>query len=205
MGRGLGKTQQAILDYLHQRGKPSYVSDIAYELYHNQEHVKEFEPTPRSFDVSVRRAVHSLSTRSLINLGNAPDPRRLIGDSVNRLVCWLPNQQPPRLTPIICGADVDRFVLAALKSTDAITDEWERCSVLKTFSPPGRPDETFVRYSWLTNQVVKMLGGNMIEGKRIVAIHRSIKRLSAQERIKAYWTSTGRYGWVRLNNLNVAE
>ena len=201
MGRGLGKLQKAILDYLHAEGKPCWASSIAYSLYYARDDVRECDPLPRSFEVSVRRAIHALAKRELVCTGTRADPRRLIGDPIPSLVCWLPGQSPPRLDTIIHGADVDRLVLAALAKAEVETDPFEQ-----RFFFGRQPahligtGQQFVQYSWLTNHVVKALGGNMIEGKRAVAIHRSVKRLAAQGRIKAYWKSSrGHYGWVKLN------
>ena len=201
MGRGLGKTQQAILEYLQQHGKPSYVNEIAYDLFHNRQGVRERDSVSRSFDVSVRRAVHALAQRGLVLVGHAPDSRTFIGDPINRLLCWLPDQQAPRLKPNTSGAEVERLVLAILADPDVTTS-----------SPPGHPlNDKWVEYSWLTNRIANLMRGAAANGKVFVygapsvATHRAVKRLADKGSIQARWKSYHRYGWVKLNNLNVAQ
>jgi hypothetical protein len=201
MGRGLGKTQQAILDHLRERGEEVYVSTMAWAIYHDQPCVRELDPVPRAFEVSIRRAVHALAERGLVCYGYEA-PRYLSADDPHpRLLCWLPGHRPASLTPIIRGADVDRLVLTALAAADSEPDNFFIHRRL-----PGMTDERWPEYSWLTNEVVKKLGGNMIEGARATAIHRSVKRLAQQGKIRICNQSYNRIGWVKLNiPVSVAE
>ena len=207
MGRGLGKTQQAILDYLRQRGESVYVSTMAWAIYHDQPCVRELDPVPRAFEVSIRRAVHALVERGLTCCGN--EPAWGLGERSNpRLLCWLPEHgtHPTRAT--IRSADVDQLVLAALK--EAHDDRSVGSFVYGRI--PGMSDEEWPRYNWLTREVTAKLDNHtsdsrlFIGGASAVAIHPSVKRLAQQGKIRLYNQSYNRIGWVKLNiPVSVAE
>ena len=199
MGRGLGKLQQAILDYLQQRGSEVYVSTVAAVLYHHPADEGDPAPAPRAFEISVRRAIHALAERGLVCCGAVSQYG--MGRDFPRLLCWLPEHGTPATDPVMRGADVDRLVLAALEKAAAEdASNWFIYSRL-----PGLSAEAWPQYSWLTREVVGKLKNHtgdhrlFVDGAPAVAVHRSVKRLAQQRKIRIYHRSYNRIGWVKLN------
>jgi len=90
MSRGLRKLQKQILDYLSKRDRASYVSNIAWNLYHKRySELDESKPPPRAFFVNVQRAIHSLAKKGLVHTGYVCYERG------QALVAWLSNQDIP--------------------------------------------------------------------------------------------------------------
>jgi len=207
MGRGLGKTQQAILDYLRERGSEVYVSTLTSVLYEEQTGVRELDPVPRAFAVSIRRAIHALTERGLIGCGNSPAWG--LGTRSNpRLLCWLPEHGTQTTQPTIRGADVDQLVLAALKEAD----EDRSVGSFVYGRLPGMSDEEWPLYNWLTREVTAKIENHTgdyklyIDGASAVAIHRSVNRLAQQGKIRIYNQSHNRIGWVKLSqHVSVAK
>jgi hypothetical protein len=205
MSRGLGKLQHAILEYLRTQGKPCWASDIAWTLFYNQDHVRERDPMPRSFRVSVGRAMHTLQQRGLVYcMMCKAQYQRDVG---NRLMCWLPEHTPRQPREIIHAKEVEHTILMVLthareEEIDAyLSQEYGvRIPMVEKrnryFRKPGE-----VPYSWLSQQVVERIDPDYYgfrQGRALVAFHRAIKSLARQGRITAHWGRYRRYAWVQL-------
>lgn len=188
MSRGLGRLQQAILQHLQSAGHWCWVRDITRALCGPN------RQSPRSGEVSVRRAVRTLAARGLARLGRLPADPAAPGRS---LACWLPQHQAPRLLPQVPAPRVESLVLEALgRAREADLEEWlhRRAPRPEREAAPWRGPGA-VPYSWLVRQVRREpdLAQNW------VAIHRALKRLSRRGRISAARWGGRRYVFIYLN------
>ena len=203
MGRGLGKLQQAILDYLQAKGQYWPIDDIARSIYHARADVRERDPMPRSFAVSIRRAVRSLATRGQLHCGRI-NPQWKHEDGW-RLVCWLPDHTPPRIMPPLPRETVEAHILQALR-LGATRDDEIRCYLREeTYVPriekySQRPPGT-VPYSWLTRTVIPRIDEGYYgfhQGRAPVTLHRALKRLELDEKIITWGTGQHHFVWIGL-------
>lgn len=201
MSKGLGKLQAQILEMLAEKKEPRTVSGLAYDIHQLDETVDYYAKPPRSLEVSVRRAVHSLEKRGLVLANEAH--QSLLDEPCRQLICWLPDQPPKDFRPqiLLSGKFVERVILQVLQGTAQITDKIELNMLGRSWGDvtPFDPYKEPVRYEWLTNQVLKRLpSGRYGQGRERTAITRAVQKLAKQGLIKAYWKRVGIYGSVML-------
>ena len=200
MSRGLGRLQRAVLGRLREAEGWCWTRDIALDLYrrwHSRSapaSPADQEEPPRSFLVSVRRAIHTLSERGLIQTGRVTD---LEGEqSRHGLACWLPHHDEPEVKETVPRGRVEEIVMRALaRAAEVDIEEW-----LKTRSPaPEREAASWrgpgaVPYSWLVREVRKVPGLK----DNWVAINRAVKRLSRAGLLSASRWRGSRYVFIYL-------
>lgn len=199
MSKGPGKLQREILAYLQQIGRPTSAKSIAYTIRDNRSDHETWEPLPRSLEVSVRRAIHSLEKAKLVVTSHHVSGQ--YQDSHMCLMCWLPGQAAPKTTVILPGDQVEAAILDILRhKADYVKDAYDERAMYRVRGQHARinDDPDMISYSWLANQVRNKLGAFKWEGRIYPAISRAIKKLSKAGAIKAYWYRAGRYGWVGL-------
>ncbi len=208
MSKGLGKVQTQILDLLKTKDRPLCAQDIAYDLYEPQR-VRENDPTPHSFYVSVRRAIHNLEARGLVLCGE--ENSHLYGAPTRALVCWMPGQAGARLKPILNGALVEQAIIVTLQAAEQIIDEKERYILrgdgsYNLRSIPFSNDKEMLRYEWLTSQVYKWLYHKGYQDDRTirVAITRAVYRLKTRGIVKIRWKKAGVNGWISLQEAKIS-
>lgn len=202
MSRGLGKTQKYILDFLGREGKAVSATNLAcfFDVPDGDPPVK---PT-KSAIVSMRRAIHTLHNRRLIQCGLAGIATGGALDALE-LYCWLPGQEPP---PNRCEFEIkaslaDATVLDALKKAKAdpygrrwlIDPNGEQMHQTRDTTAP----EVFCEYESVTNIALHSLERIAHLNTARVAIRRSVERLTEQGIIEAYKNEKHQYAWLRLS------
>ncbi len=203
MGRGLGKTQQAILDYLRQQGKPCWVYEIPLDLYPTPPEGETVE-VPYSFYTSVRRAINALERRGLVHCG-LPAKKQWRGEEHRQRMCWLSEHRAPQCKARLQSADVDRAIINRIQAALALTDQQERDFIFKaTWSRKmPSPCEGAVKYGWLVDKTARDLGcsTNYDYQRFKTAINRAVNRLIDRGILTGYKRPNGWYGWIRLNHV----
>jgi len=198
----LGKLQRAMLEYLQKAGRPCYSEDIAWKLHKAGRDEHELgEPPSRSFRVSVRHAIHTLTDRGLIHCGYV---RERFGRG-RRLMCWLPEHSAPRqLQTTMRGNEVERVILSVLRTADE--EEIQRYLAEGVNVPMAErrilrhPGD--IPYSYLTKRVRERVGNEPWVGS---AISRAIRRLFTRRTVDGdyygptEWNSKSRVYMVRLS------
>jgi hypothetical protein len=212
VSKGLGKVQTQILDLLKTKDRPLGAQDIASNLYEPQR-VREYDPTPHAFYVSVRRAIHGLEARGLVVCGGAAlDSSKYFVDLPRRmLMCWLPEQAAPKLKPILTGKLVEQTIIDVLLSAELVTDETD-IYIMRGQGSWGKPGPfnnatEMMEYKWLRSKVrqrLAKLGWSFYGSTAPGAITRAVKRLKDKDIVKVRWKKAGVNGWIRLNKMAIS-
>ena len=199
MSRGLGKLQRDIVAHLEKSGKPCWVQDIVWTLYNAGRDPDGYHPErpTHSFSVSVMRAASQLKRRGLMNTayvyeGKWDSPRWLTK-------CWLTGQtEPDGIKTRLNSDDICKVVLGILADVDREKLEADGWWFVFKFDA-YKFEKGLIPYHYLTHFACKQLGtGGFVEGRAAVAVHRAVKRLAKEGKIRAFWVRVGRYGWVGL-------
>ena len=204
MGRGLGKLQQAILDYLQSEGKPCWVMDITFNVYTPETWPAAGErvEVPYSFYTSVRRAINALEGRGLVRCG-LPAEKSYRGEERMQRMCWLAGQPGPLCRPLLSGERTEQAVIDALRAALAETNPVKREDIFEEWwsSRMQPPEKGCVKYAWLVGAVEQRLQAqDMVDRRRIrSAVTRAVDRLIAYDVLTGYKRPNGWYGWIKLN------
>ena len=158
MSQGIGALQRAILAHLEQRGSWDTATGIAIAIDPQRRNASS-----RAALVSVRRAIHGLAARDLVQhgrrfTGHGEWPRRKFKVE---LTAWLPQHEPPRgfTEPTPTQAEVAALILEELHDggfrwDDPTAGHFNACYGREKGIPmePGN-----VPYEWLTGQLRKRL------------------------------------------------
>ena len=182
----LGRLQKTILKCLRKNGAAMLSSSLAWEIHNaKRKDWEDTEQAPRSLDVSVRRAIHTLAKRGLVCVG-IPDKFFDGRLGVNReprhgCVCWLPKHDAPDLVESVPGNDVRAAVLAELEGAGG---EW-------------------VNYRGFTMTVIRRIdpGTQWREGWASVAVSRAVRKLADEKVIE--WRTDNHH--LRVKRLRLKQ
>ena len=192
MSKGLGKTQQFVLDRLMAKGRALSAVDLAGDTYFPEYDTWEWKPPTPARVVSVRRAINGLTERGLIKSGLARkvDYGRI---DARELFCWLSDQSPPNelCRPMVSSEVVEKAVIDALNRLQS--DEHDTNYNMR---------DGFYRYESFTNIAIKLLAKHYDSysyAPERVAIKRAVTKLFKAGQIDIRWRRTGINGWIRLS------
>jgi len=180
----LGKHEKGILALLRKDGNPQSAWQIAYHFFHagrDEDERQNWPEVPRSFDVAIRRAIHSLQRKGLAHTGRT-----------RYLWCWLPEHAPVDSRKRIGAAEVEAPVLELLaeKRDGARKSEWSS-------------GDTYYRN--FSKRVAKHLGEELCWGWLQVAVGRAVRRLIRRGIIEAevYQSSTRDPGRTGIESIRL--
>lgn len=186
MSRGIGQLQREILAQLAKCDKPHLARVLAASIWRSSG--REGRAT-RALEVSVRRALHGLASRGLINVSRVPDDKDAISYGIrghDTLVAWLPGSQGP---PWLCNAGEPALVQREnfLHNVPGKTYENRVLDILQRRGPE-------VEYSVLIDAMVMPFWPDV--SQRYPALRRAVLRLQRDGVV----STTGRWKSRRLSN-----
>ncbi len=113
MSKGIGKTQQVVLDILKKKNETISLIDIAGSI--GLADGDDWVRPSRSQVESVKRAIKTLQQRGLLCYGYS-QVDKLGGNE--HLVCWLADSKAPRTSHRIPGKLVEDAIITVLKNTN---------------------------------------------------------------------------------------
>jgi hypothetical protein len=217
VSRGLGPTQQTILEALREGGRPGELSRLVRCVHYGPEDdwPQEWPPEPpRSVLVNVRRAVQGLERRGAVRRGKVRG--RYGGRAVT--VLWLPDAEPPERLDTEAPSlwrEMDAPLLEFLRATTvAEVDAWfwsegygirgygiphsyrheERRRALATwrraFPTPDDGGGAWVPYQWAVRELVKGLADRYAPPGFYRGLLRVVARLEAHGAVQTRESGT---------------
>jgi len=114
MSKGIGKTQQFVLDILKKKNKAMSMIDIAGSI--GLADGDDWVRPSRSQVESVKRAVKTLQQRGLICYGYTQVDK--LGGGNQQLVCWLADSKAPWVSRRMSGKLVEDAIITVLKNNN---------------------------------------------------------------------------------------